>query len=542
MTASKANHHPLLDSLLRAQERYHFFETRHPEAQDISSQTVAGQTSSGKGTFFERVDGLTLPGRALPVVVAVSGGADSVCLLHLLLTLRDTWRLDLHVAHFDHAVRANSSEDAQFVEGMANKLHLPFHLGNPPFGNATETNYQTVLNEATLRTLRYKFLFQVARSVTPANQMPIIAVAHHADDQAETILLRMVRGAGMQGLGGMQPVSQHYSSEHKEYVRVIRPLLDVRRSEIIRYLHDMGVGWREDPTNLSLDYARNRIRHNVLPELQAINQQAVETIVRSARLLAESAARLERLNRTLLNSLLLNLTINERVLLDLRKFAMLDEADQRAILHLALQELTQDRDDSSEVSYEQIETLRQQLQTQEGATQTRSITAELVWSIIGAKEDRPLLLSLHRSSVPPKLVEHPQLPNDFIAVPLEINTTLQIGEWSLQVSLIAINDLPADWRTSTHGWQAWFDADKVNRMVLTVSHPGMRIAPLGMQGKSKSLGDFFTDRKIHPSERADWPLIVDQERGELVWVCGLATAHFAQISDETRRVLGMRWL
>ena len=205
------------------------------------------------------------------MVVAVSGGADSVCLLHLLHSLKDAWQLDIHVAHFDHATRPSSAQDASFVAELAERLGLPFHVER-------SLPHQGVPNEATLRTLRYRFLCKIARQVTPAGQIPLVAVAHHADDQAETILFRLVRGAGLHGLRGMQPSVQRFDPDLQEYVQIVRPLLDARRSEIVRYLHDHNLRWRDDPSNLSLDYARNRIRNTILPELQTLNPQAVEEI------------------------------------------------------------------------------------------------------------------------------------------------------------------------------------------------------------------------------------------------------------------------
>lgn len=501
--------HPLIQSVVRAQERYNLFP--------IASNTP------------------------IPLVVGVSGGADSVCLLHVLYTLQARWRLMIHVAHLDHALRPESASDAAFVQQLAQQWQLPFHGQRLPDDHWQETQDRMLPNESTLRTLRYRFLFTVARKVTPTGQLPRVVVAHHADDQAETILFRLARGAGVESLSGMAAVATQFAPYLNEYVQIVRPLLDVRRSEIVRYLDDHQLSWREDPSNRSLTYARNRIRHQVLPELLTINPQAVEAIGRTAALLREGAERLARLDQQQLEELRLSKPDPQRILLDLRKMQKLEAAEQRAILHLALHELLREQEVQYELSYDQIEHVRQQLRLQQGASTMHPIVGDLVWSVIAAQADQPLAVSLHRSTVPAQAVDHPLLPNPFAGVPLEAGATVQIGEWGLQVSELAHYDLPADWQQNQNRWQAWLDADKVGQPILCSGSEGMRVAPLGMAGKSKSLGDFFTDGKIHPSLRTHWPLVVDQTSGEILWVCGLAVCHSARIMASTKRVMLLKW-
>ncbi|MFN8442729.1 MAG: tRNA lysidine(34) synthetase TilS [Caldilineaceae bacterium] len=501
--------HPLIQSVVRAQQRYHLF----PWPSDTP----------------------------IPLVVGVSGGADSTCLLHVLYTLQAQWGLVLHVAHLDHALRPDSALDAAFVKHLAQQWQLPFHTQRLPDDLWQENQNRALPNESTLRTLRYRFLFTVARKVTPTEQVPKVVVAHHADDQAETVLFRLTRGAGVESLSGMAAVTAQFAPDLQEYVQIVRPLLDVRRSEIVRYLHDHKLAWREDPSNHTLTYARNRIRHQVLPELLKINPQAVEAIGRTAALLRESAARLARLDQQQLDALRIGKPDQQRVLLDLRKWQQLEAVEQRAVLHLALHELLRGQEVQSELSYEQIESVRQQMQLQQGASVLHPIVGDLVWSVVAAQAERPLAVSLHRSTLTAQAVEHPLLPKTFAAQRIEAGTTIQIGEWSLQVTELAYHDLPADWRKNPDRWRAWLDADRVGDLVLCAVHEGMNIAPLGMAGKSKSLGDFFTDRKIHPSLRTLWPLIVDQASEQILWACGLAVAHSARITESTERVILLKW-
>lgn len=509
MTTAAEPLHPLIQSVLHAQARYNLFPL--------------------------------VSGTPVPLVVGVSGGADSVCLLHVLHSLQERWQLVIYVAHLDHAMRPDSAADADFVQQLAQQWQLPFHRACLSHDRQQESLDSTPQNENTLRTLRYKFLFKIARTVTPADQTPRVAVAHHADDQTETILFRLARGAGVESLSGMAAVTEQFAPDLNEYVQIVRPLLDVRRSEIMRYLHDHNLSWREDPSNRALNYTRNRIRHQVLPELLMINPQAVEAIGRTASLLRESAERLERLDRQHVEALRIGKPEPNRILLDLRKLQKLEAAEQRAVLHLALHDLLHEQKTQQEVSYEQIESVRQQMQLQQGASTMHPIVGDLAWSVIAAQEDQPLAVSLHRSNVTAQAVEHPLLPDYFAARRIERGTTLQIGVWRLEVTQFAVHDLPADWWQNSDRWQACLDGDSVGDPMLCAAHEGMRIAPLGMVGKSKTLGDFFTDYKIHPSLRSYWPLVVDQSSGQVLWVCGLAVAHGARITESTKRVILLKW-
>lgn len=205
----------------------------------------------------------TLRGRSR-ILVALSGGLDSVVLLHL---LRFPPSLDVFAAHFDHAMRPDSGLDAQWVRGLCHAWGVPLEIAraeDPPD------------SEAAARDLRYAFLLAAADRVGA----DAVVTAHHADDQAETILFRLARGTGLAGLAGI-PVRRGI---------LVRPLLRFTRADLVSYAASAGVAWREDPTNRSMRYARNRIRHRVLPELERARPGATRRIARLAR----SAAAAER--------------------------------------------------------------------------------------------------------------------------------------------------------------------------------------------------------------------------------------------------------
>jgi tRNA(Ile)-lysidine synthase len=201
-----------------------------------------------------------------PVCVALSGGLDSVVLLHLLrFPLRD-WTGALTAAHFDHGMRPGSEADARWVAGLCRAWSVPL---------VTARSVEALRSEGDARGARYAFLHGAAPPEA------YIATAHHADDQAETVLFRLARGTGLRGLRGIAP----------RRGRFVRPMLGSTRAELESYARGTGLSWREDPTNLELGYARNRIRHRVLPELERARPgaaRALAAVAAEARL-AEAA-------------------------------------------------------------------------------------------------------------------------------------------------------------------------------------------------------------------------------------------------------------
>ncbi|HXF60531.1 MAG TPA: tRNA lysidine(34) synthetase TilS, partial [Caldilineaceae bacterium] len=229
-----------------------------------------------------------------PVVVAVSGGADSICLLHALHHCRSVLGLALHVAHLDHALRPTSAEDAAFAGEQAAALGLPFHTARLAPGRLLDRPEGV---EAAARQARYAFLYDVACQVGGTENPAVVAVAHHQDDQAETVLMNFLRGSGPAGLAGMAWATR-LPHPGAVPVRLVRPLLGVARAAILAYLAAYGLPWREDATNQETSYLRNRVRHTLLPRLQEmiqeINPALVETLARTADLFAAEADRAAR--------------------------------------------------------------------------------------------------------------------------------------------------------------------------------------------------------------------------------------------------------
>src|SRR5438132_3502630 len=254
------------------------------------------------------------------VLVAVSGGPDSVGLLAVLQELghsRHIPGLVLHVAHMNYCLRGRESdEDAAFVSRLGTQWGIPVHVERADLDGLRGTSLQ-----AHARQCRYAFFERLCRS----HGLSHIATGHTADDQAETILMWLLRGCGPKGLGGI-PIMREG--------RIIRPLLHVRRPEILNYLATRALIYRSDSSNAKKMYQRNRIRHDLLPKLQAFNPRLVEALARTAELLREEAVFLEEVEQARWSAILIESTPG-RVVLDGEGFARTPPALQRRLLRRA---------------------------------------------------------------------------------------------------------------------------------------------------------------------------------------------------------------
>jgi tRNA(Ile)-lysidine synthase len=466
------------------------------------------------------------------VVVGVSGGADSICLLHALRQCAAALQLTLHVGHLDHGLRPESGEDAAFVVQLALEWGLPIHTVRLASGALTGTGEGV---EAAARRARYGFLGEVAHRVGGADAPALVAVAHHQEDQAETVLINFLRGSGPAGLAGMGWTAALPGSDQ---VRLVRPLLGASRAEVRGYLAAYGLTWREDASNLDSGYLRNRVRHLLLPSLKSVNPALVETLARTADLFAAEAARGEQIDQAALAATRLETDDAEpvmRVVLDLERFARLDLATQRGVLRLALAELGADLRDVGLAGIDRL--LDGVANAIRGGP--HPLHGNLVWTVVGEH------LSLHRQDALPVQPDHPHLAGaERLPLPIPLDGELVAAGWRLHSAVCAVGELPSGWRSKNQPWAAVLDAERAQTLWLTtperLNRPGAVIAPLGLAGHHKTLGDLFTDHKTPVALRPGWPLVVD-ETGQVVWVCGLTVGHGARITAATRQVRALAW-
>lgn len=540
-------------------------QTTLPEAALVRQQCQAAQA---RHHFFR---GPTTPpaDQPQPVVVAVSGGADSMALLHVLHNLASPWQIALHVAHVDHNLRPESAADAHFVAQLAAQWQLPFHLQRLA-PTALAESAEGI--EAAGRRARYRFLTEVGLTITPPGQIPVIALAHHADDQAETLLLHLVRGSGLRGLGGMRWVATRRAADlwpdappdrQQQRIQLVRPFLGVQRADLLRYLRTQGLTWCEDRTNQDLHFARNRLRHTILPTLAALNPQVVQSLSRTAEILQQEAERLAAIDQTALVTVLLEptwslaqlqawqaqshaqqrTTAPVRVVLDAARLCTLPPAAQRGVLREAYALVTQV---AVVPDFAHTEALLAALQPPLAAGGPHSLLADVAWSMAGATAEAPARLSLHGVDSLPFAQAQPFLTAawrttiGYLPLPAAGTVAVCTG-WTLTITPLARHALPADWRTRGDAWQVYLDAEQIGPLALTTPHPGHQFAPLGMAGRHKSVGDFFTDRKVPVVSRRGWPLIIDQRDAEVLWISGYQPSHRARITEQTTVVLRLTW-
>ena len=209
-----------------------------------------------------------------PIVVGVSGGPDSLCLLHCMHTLG----YEVIVAHFDHGLRPESTTDAKKVEDFSSKYDLVFETESEDIAAYAKENGLSI--EEAARERRYPFLYKIAEK----HQAQAVAVGHNADDQAETVLMHLLRGAGLDGLSGMRMRS--YNADWNEQIPLVRPLLQTWREEILAYCEEHELEPLIDSSNTDTVYFRNRLRHELLPDLETYNPQIKPQLWRMADTLA----------------------------------------------------------------------------------------------------------------------------------------------------------------------------------------------------------------------------------------------------------------
>jgi len=418
------------------------------------------------------------------VVAAVSGGSDSVALLFILESLARGGLLRLAgVAHLHHHIRGDESDaDAALVQTLASRLGLPFDLAHADVPARARASGHSV--EVAGRHARLEFF----RDALGRLQADVMAVAHTRGDQAETVLLRLVRGAGPRGLGGMSPRADHR----------VRPLLDVGRDELRAWLRDRGEAWREDQSNDDVSVARNRIRHEVLPRLVSLNARVEQALARAARIHAADARLLDQLAAIEANRL--GVRAGREVRLELDVLARLPEALGRRVVLKALETL----DPSRAYGFEETDAV---LDPAAGAA-ARDLGPIRVERIGGFA-----VLTSKGVRAP----HQPSGPSDEAAITLEVPGTAQhpLGHWMVE----AAGPMPREQAGTPSASRAVLDAGAVGRRLLVRGwRPGDRVAPIGLAGRKK-LQDVFVDRKVPRGERGLVPIVVD-ERGQIAWVAG----------------------
>lgn len=445
-------------------------------------------------------------GPGVPVVAAVSGGADSVALLLIMNELAAAKRLCLAgVAHLHHHLRGEEADqDAEFVGQLANRLAVAFELGNadvPALAQRTGRSLEVAGREA-----RLAFFERLARR----QGSPVIALAHTRSDQAETVLLRLARGAGPRGLAGMAPRRGHR----------VRPLLDVNREDLRGWLLERGETWREDRTNLDTAIARNQVRHIVMPGLSRVNPGVEEALARTARIQAADAALLEQLATAEAGRVM---TVTERgVRLDLEALRQLPEALGRRVARQALETAHP----GHAPGWRDTESLLQ-------ATGRRALVGPVQVELFGQTavlSSRGLTRERRKADTPLDVVQTMDVPG---------SVRHPCGWWELEATgptPLTQAVPPAAARAVSEDARAVVDAQALGRhLTIRGWQPGDRVQPLGLGGRKK-VQDVFVDRKVPRDERSRVPLVVDAQ-GRIAWVAGHVVGEPFRVTPRSEAVV-----
>ena len=421
------------------------------------------------------------------LVAGVSGGADSVFLFHLLLKYRESGLLTFEAVHVNHGIRGQSADgDEAFVRALCAEHGVPFHAYYACLGADADEN--------TAREARYGFL----REAVHASGADALVLAHHMDDQAETFLLHLLRGAGPAGLGGMRPETENRG------IRILRPLLCLRRDDIRQSLTGMGLEWREDESNTDLRYLRNALRMELIPGMEQRFPGAVTHIARAAELIrAESDASTERAEAFLE-------AYAGTDWLETEPLARLTQADRRTVLRLWWNRSFGSELDERNLSFEKTLEL-------EALALDRTKSRINLPAGLNAERGRR---HLHLTGIArPALEEIPYDPRGVTVGELRLETT---GKGSDFGNGTDIQTFPAGFLEGT---------------VLRGRRTGDRITPFGSNGSQK-LQDYLVNRGVDAPWRDRIPLLCRGQ--EVLWVAGVGTGNIPRVTAETTAVC-LKW-
>ena len=470
--------------------------------------------------MFENIDSILRDQCGLvknrPIIAGVSGGPDSLCLMSILR------KAGYHVivAHFNHKLRPDSDADANIVEQTAARLNFASVVESGDVHDYAE--HEKLSIEEAARILRYRFLMEQARRL----KAQAVAVGHTADDQVETVLMHFLRGAGLAGLKGMthRTTIQTFDPE----IPIVRPLLDTWREETVVYCAANGLRPRHDPSNASLDFFRNRLRHLLIPTLESYNPRFREVVWRTSRSLAGDHEVIIKV---------LDETWKECVVQENADFVALDISAlikqpvglQRNLLRRAMERI---RPEHLDVGFETLERAGQFI----SGHATHYARFDLAGNMHLLREGMLLYIVAGDSTLP--VERWPQMPDESSTIPLKIPDFIKLsGGWKLSCERWNIASLAMEQaRANDDPFQVWLDANGISdALELRVRQEGDRFEPLGMDGHMMKISDFFINVKLPQRARDRWPLLCMGEK--VVWVPGYRPAHSFRLTDSTRQAL-----
>ena len=441
------------------------------------------------------------------ILAALSGGADSLALFLALHRLADKHGFELRAAHLNHGLRGAESEaDAAFVEGICSQFSVP--LVSHKVDVAGVRARRRLSWEQAARIARYDFLTRVVLETGAS----AIALGHTSDDQAETVLLHLLRGSGVRGLRGMLPLSS-WRTAHGS-ATLARPMLNVSRRETEAYCLEHGLTPRLDSSNLEERFTRNRIRRKLMPQLEEFNPSVKRSLLRLARTVAQDVAYLDQQTASVWSSLAV--VEQDGVRLDRHAFKAQHPSLQAHVLHRAY---AQTAGEASGLSMAQIETMKEL--AEKGAGRFLSLHGGVRFGT-GYEE-----IFLTGKGDPRS---NRALDETTLRVPGETRA----GGWCVAIRLLERGNRPSDLKHD-NPYCAYLSLDALGEELTVRSRlSGDRFQPLGLP-REKSLKEFMIDAHVPRTQRNGTPLVMANDR--VAWVVGWRIAHWARVTPETEVVL-----
>lgn len=432
------------------------------------------------------------------VLIAVSGGLDSMVLLDIMARLAPTFQIELSVAHFDHGLRGEASqEDAGFVIEQAKLRGLKTYVGR---GDVKKLASQLRLSvEEAARKARYQFLERVAQK----HGYGMVLTAHNANDNAETVLLNLIRGTGVRGMAAIPPLRSL-----AEGVMLGRPLLGEERFELEAYAADAGLEWREDATNQSTQFTRNRVRLELLPKLAEFNPAIVSTLNVTAEIMRGMDQYLGSAVEAAMKRVVTE-TGEEKINLSIHQLKHYLPAIQAELLQRVISRTF----DLPPISYGAVER-----------------TLSLVWKETGSKVE--LGVGLNASRDRDSLIIHCEPPPS-----VQVNRNFQPGETvQTEYGTIVSERLErANVRFTRNSNIEFVDADKISEtLTIRTWRDGDRFRPLGLNGEKK-VSDFLVDSKVSMERKRSVLVVADGDT--IIWVCGMRLDDRYKVEPATRNVV-----
>lgn len=450
------------------------------------------------------------------ILVAISGGADSISLLNVMLDLKKKMDLVIGIAHLNHCLRAEESErDSNFVKKLAENLELNIHLETI---NVKEFQKQNSLSlEDAARKLRYDFLQRTAKQ----HRYTKIATGHTANDNAELVLMNLIRGAGASGLSGI-PLKRG---------NIIRPIIEVTRMDVTDYLSSKNAEYVTDSSNNNKDFLRNKIRIDLLPKIESdYNNNIIEGLNRTSRIIKEDEEWIDTITLQLYGDTIKCKTDNS-VTLSVPLINKLPLAAKRRVFRKAIEEI--------KGGLKKITLLHTEMIFNLTSSSKQSLSVDLPDQIQVQKKGLALIFTRHEKKLR-DLKPEDIMYNQTVDLLNNEETIIKIPEISKNLSFTIIsNNNQSDLKKECSA-TAWIDFDKL-KFPLTIrnTQPKDKFVPFGMKG-SQTLKKFFSSNRIDSNDKKNCPLLLSND--DIVWIGGYRLHDHYKIHEKTKKILKVELL